>query len=238
MKKKALLVLLMILVLISTTACNNKLEKSNTTLQDALKFKIEYESFNGKNNEYFKYREVIIPENNPFIYSTADEIVKKIEENETFFVYFGDPECPWCRSIIEQATKIATEKNIEKIYYVRIWNGFHNEILRDTYELNSGQPALKNNGTNAYYKLLKYFDNVLKEYTLQDEQGNIIDIGEKRIFAPNFIYVKSGKAIKLIQGISEKQQQYNDELTAEIIKDEKNNFSTFYNIEHLCDINC
>lgn len=161
MKKKALLVLLMILVLISTTACNNYLEKSNTTLQDALKFKIEYESFNGKKSEYFKYREVIIPENNPFIYSTADEIVKKIEENETFFVYFGDPECPWCRSIIEQATKIATEKNIEKIYYVRIWNGFHNEILRDTYELKSGQPALKNNGTNAYYKLLKYFDNVL-----------------------------------------------------------------------------
>ena len=109
MKKKLLLIMLLIIGVIGLTACSSK----NESVSDAEKFKQEYESFNGEKNDYFEYRSLSIDEENPFIYTTAEDIVKKIENKETFIVYFGDPECPWCRSVIEEATKSANEIGIE-----------------------------------------------------------------------------------------------------------------------------
>lgn len=234
MKKKTILILLLAMAVISLTACTN--QKGQKT--DAEKFKEEYESFNDKENDYFKYRNLSIDEENPFIYTTAEELVKKIENKETFFVYFGDPECPWCRSVIEEAIKSANENNVKKIYYVRVWDGFHNEILRDVYELEDGKPVLKSKGTDAYYKLLNYFDELLDDYTLTDDNENTIETGEKRIFAPNFISVKNGKAEKIIQGISQKQEDFNSELTDEVIKDEEEIFENFYGKSNVCTDKC
>lgn len=236
MKKRIILSLILIIGLISLTGCNDK--QKETTNSDAIKFKQEYESFNGEKNEYFEYRNLSINENNPFIYTTAEDIVKKLENKESFIVYFGDPECPWCRSVIEQAVISANENDIRKIYYVRIWDGFHNEILRDTYEVKDGKPVIKSKGTDAYYKIINYFDNVLEEYTLTDENQKNIKVGEKRIFAPNFIYVKEGNAVELIQGISEKQDGYNGELTDEVLNQEKEMFDNFFISSISCNNNC
>ncbi len=219
--KKKILFLLLILTIVGITGCEKK--------EDAMKFKKEYESFNGKSNEYFDYRELSIDEENPFIFSTDEEIVEKIENKESFIVYFGDPQCPWCRSVIEQAIKTAKENGINKIYYVRFWDGFHEELIRDVYELDEdNNPVLKQKGSKAYTKLLKYLDNVLNEYTLKDKEGNKISTDEKRIFLPNFVAVVKGKAKKLIDGISEKQEEYNGKLTKEIIKDESKIFNDFF----------
>lgn len=234
MKNKVVLILLLIVRIINLTACDNQKEKTT----DALKFKNEYESFNGKEKDYFKYRDLAIDKENPFIYSTAEDVVKMIENKETFFVYFGDPECPWCRSVIEQAIKLAKESSIEKIYYVRVWDGFHNEILRDVYELKDGKPTVKSKGTDTYYELLNYFDELLDDYTLTDEDDNEVKVGEKRIFAPNFISVKNGKEDKLIQGMSQKQENFNSELTEEVIKDEKKIFDNFYGKINVCSDKC
>lgn len=234
MKNKILLILLLIVGMMSLTACGNKKEK----MSDALKFKEEYESFNGEKNDYFKYRNLSIKEDNPFVYTTAEDVVKKIENEETFIVYFGDPECPWCRSVIEQAIESANENSIEKIYYVRIWNGFHNEILRDEYELKDGKPIIKSKGTDAYYKLLEYFDKLLEDYTLTDENDNTVSVGEKRLFAPNFISIKNGKAEELIDGISEKQESFDSELSEEILKEENEIFDKFYLTTKLCTDKC
>ena len=201
----------------------------NTVSEDAKKFKQEYEEFNNKSNDYFEYRNITIEEDNTIVYSTDKEIVEKIENKESFIVYFGDPECPWCRSVVEQVVKLAKENNIKKLYYVRFWNGFHKEIIRDVYELDSkNKPVLKEKGSDAYYKLLEYMDEVLKDYTLKDDKGKEIKVNEKRIFLPNFVAVIDGEPKELIQGISEKQTQYNGELTDEIIEDEKNAFNTFF----------
>ena len=234
MKKKILLIMLLVIGAIGLTACSNK----NESTGDAEKFKQEYESFNGEKNDYFEYRTLSIDEENPFVYSTAEDIVKRIENKETFIVYFGDPECPWCRSVIEEATKSANEIGIEKIYYVRMWNGFHNEILRDTYELEEGTSKEESKGTEAYYKLLEYFDNLLEDYTLTDDNDNTIKVGEKRLFAPSFIFIEKGTAKELVQGISEKQASYNSELTEEVINDEKEIFDKFYKKTILCSDKC
>jgi len=226
MKKKIILFLILSLTILGVTGCLSKNEKKE---DDAIKFKEEYESFNDKKNDYFEYRNLSIDENNPFIISSDEEIVEKIENKESFIAYFGDPQCPWCRSVIEQATKVAIENGIDKIYYVRFWDGFHEEKIRDVYEIDENNNlVLAQEGTKAYSKLIKYLDNVLDEYTLTDNSGNRVSTGEKRIFLPNFVLVEKGEAKELIEGISENQTSYNAELTDEIIKDEQKIFNDFF----------
>lgn len=226
MKKKILLLMLLTLTIVGVTGCSKSESKNN----DAHKFKEEYESFNDKKNDYFEYRKLNIDEDNPFVFATDQEIVEKIENKESFIVYFGDPQCPWCRSIVEQVIKSAKANGIEKIYYVRFWDGFHEEKIRDVYELDKkNKPVLKQEGTEAYSKLLEYLDSVLSDYTLKDSKGKTIKVNEKRIFLPNFVAVVNGEAKELIEGISEKQTGYNGELTEEVIKDEKKIFDGFFN---------
>ena len=213
---------------------------SGCSKSDALKFKEEYESLNGKTSSYgSKYREVSIDNDNPFIYSSASEVIDKIDNKESFYVYFGDKQCPWCRSAIEKAVEIAKKYDIKKIYYVNIWDDDHNEILRDKYELNdNNEPVIKDKGTKEYKKLLKYFDNVLKDYTLSDSDDNTVSVGEKRIYAPNFIYIKNGKAVKLIEGTSDLQKDANAKLTKDMLKDEEKQFKTLFSLSKSCGKEC
>ena len=217
--KKILISLLTVVLLFSVVGCTKKVS-----------FKEDYESVNGKENAHGKlHREITIPEDNVFEVSSATEIVKKIENKETFYVYFGSKLCPWCRSTIAKANEIAMERGISKIYYVDIWDDEGNEILRDKYTLDeSNKPVLDKEGTSEYKKLLEVFDSLLKEYTLTDSNNNVINVGEKRIYAPNFIYIEDGVAKKLVTGISEKQKDSREELTEEILKDEEEIYDDFF----------
>ena len=223
MKKKVFLILILFIGLFVTgCSVNNK---------DALKFKEEYEKINGDKTSYSdnKYRTLKIDKNNPYVYSSAKEILEKINNKETFYVYFGSSYCPWCRSVIEKSIESAQKNNIKKIYYVDIWNGFHNEILRDTYKLNDKNEAEKEkDGTKEYYKLLEKFDNLLEDYTLTTDDGEEVKVGEKRIFAPDFIYVENGVAKRITSATSENQKDADAKLTKEILKDEEKSFDNFF----------
>ena len=131
-----------------------------TTVTDAYKFKNEYESVN--NNDLGngkKVRELTIADNNPFVYKTAEELVKMIEEDKTFTVYFGFSTCPWCRSVMTSLIDSSLEKGVKKVYYVDI------KEIRDTYELNdSNEPVRTKEGTDAYYRLLELLNPVLTDY--------------------------------------------------------------------------
>lgn len=202
--KKILIVGIITFIL---TGCNN-----TNNITDAEKFKKEYESINNKVNDKNKkkYRAVSISKDNPFIYATDEDIVKKIEDRETFIVYFGFKECPWCRSIIEQLIKAAKDVKIEKIYYVDVTG------IRDVKELDKeGNIRTISEGTKAYNELIKKMADVLSDYTLTKDEEKI-EVGEKRIFAPNIIAISNGKAIQLETGISEELKDPYEELTKEI----------------------
>lgn len=223
MKKRFIFILFIFIGLFIITWCSNN--------KDSLKFKEEYESLNGTKTSYSdsNYRSVNISKRNPFVYSTADDILDMMNNKETFYVYFGSSYCPWCRSVVEEAINSSIDNKIDKIYYVDIWDGFHNEILRDTYEIDSeGNVRKTKNGTGTYYKLLKKFDNVLEDYTLTDDSSREVNVGEKRIFAPNFIYVENGKAKRLTTGISDKQSSSGDKLSKDILRDESKVFDKFF----------
>ena len=212
--------ILSLVCLIFLCGCQNK---------DALTFKEEYESVNGVENKNGKvHRSVTISEDNPYEKTTTSKILKMIEEKKTFYVYFGDKLCPWCRSVIEKSIEVAKNNKVQKIYYISIWNDEGEEILRDKYDFVDGELKKTIKGTNDYQKLLEIFNELLKEYTITDSNGEKVSTGEKRIYAPNYIYIENGKAIKLVTGISDLQTDSRGELTNEILKDEEQIFKDFF----------
>ena len=205
MFKKIFMTLFVLLFALNITGCVDK-------NSDAYKFKKEYESYNNKENSNGKeYRKVKIPNDNPFIYKTADEIVQMMDNRETFVVYFGFSTCPWCRSVLSTLIDVAKDNNLDKIYYVDV------KDIRDTRELDEdGNVITSKDGSEGYYKLIDKMSNVLAEYTLTNKDGDSISAGEKRIFAPNVVAVINGVADKLDTGISDKQTDAYMELTDEM----------------------
>mgnify|MGYP002620592848 CR=1 FL=1 len=228
MKRKILLLITIFVILVAFTGC-----KKN----DALLFKEDYESINDKENKSGKkHRSVTINEENPFIISSAKEVVEKINNKDSFYIYFGSKLCPWCRSVIEKAIEVANNNNITKIYYVDIWNDEGEEILRDKYEIDDKGNVIKTiEGKEEYYELLKLLDNVLEDYTYTKDEEKV-SFGEKRIYAPNFIYISNGKAIKLTTGISSLQKDSRETLTEEMLKDEEKEFNDIF--INVCDSSC
>lgn len=220
MKKKFIYVILGILFLGVLTGCASK---------SAKEFKKEYEALNGTTNKSGKvHRTIKIPRNNPMEKVGSSEIINMINEKKTFYVYFGDELCPWCRSVIEKAIEVAKKNNVDKIYYVKIWDADGNEVLRNKYTISGTDVEETTEGTDDYIKMLDLFKDLLGDYTLTAENGDKIELGEKRIFAPNFIYIKDGVAQKLVDGISDKQTDSRGELTEEILKDEEAIFNDFF----------
>lgn len=207
-----LITLMFIIIFIS--GCFNK---SN----DALKFKEEHEILNGKaveNTDNF-IRTLSIDKDNPFVYKTPKDIVELMKNEETFIVYFGFASCPWCRSVLPILTEVSKDLELDKIYYVNIF-----EIRSKLKFDDNNEIITEKEGTKEYYELLDLMDNVLNDYTLNDNNGNKVFMNEKRIYAPNIVSVVNGKAIKMESGISEYQTDAYMELTEEIKKDSYNRF--------------
>lgn len=182
---------------------------------DAYKFKKEYEALNGKTREKDKQtiRSIKISKNNPMIYSNEDEILEKMEKGETFAVYFGFTDCPWCRSVLPTLLEVAKDLDINQIYYVNV------KEIRDIIEYKDGELVKTFEGTKGYNKLLEKLDELLKPYVVKDAEQNEIETGEKRIFAPNILSVINGKPEKLTVGKSSLQTDGYMELTDEMKKE-------------------
>ncbi len=237
MKKKSILSFLLVLVILLVVGCGNE---KNDNKEFAIAFKKDYESMNEKvNSRGVMHRSIKIDENNKFKEISQEELIKKLENKESFYIYFGSTLCPWCRSVIEMADKISRENDIDVIYYLDIWDDEGNEIFRDKYVLNSkNEVELSSEGTKAYKMVLERFDEYLSDYILTDQSGNKINVGEKRVYAPNFVYVLNGKAIRLVTGISDKQSDSREELTEEILNDEEEVFNKFFSNSCSADSKC
>lgn len=212
MKNKIIIVVCAVIVLIIGIVF---LLPKNHETTDAEKFKEEYESLNGTESSSGKtIRSLSISKDNPIIYSSAKEIIEMMDKEESFAVYFGFATCPWCRSVLPSLFEVAADLEIDKIYYVDV------KDIRDTMVLNEENEAVtEKSGTDDYYKLLEKFDSVLSTYQLTTEDGEKIDTGEKRIYAPNIVSVLGGKPQGLTTGISDSQTDGYMELTKDMQKE-------------------
>ena len=223
--KKYLILVLVCLMLVLVGCSNNN---------SAIEFKKDYESVNGTTNKNGKeHRSVTISDENPYEKVEAKDILDKIENKETFYVYFGDKLCPWCRSVIEKMIEIVNEEGVKHIYYVDVRPGkdSYDTDIRDEYAVDeNGNIYLQRIGSDSFHEFLKRFDLVLKPYSRGDIKsldGTEFE-GQKRLGAPNIIYVEKGIPKRLVSGISEKQTDAYIELTDEILKDEEKILKEFF----------
>lgn len=235
MNDKKFLILAVVLAALLLTLSLLKMP-GKITNKDAIKFKEEYENLNGKTNENSKkkYRTVKIDSKNKIVYSSAKEVLKMMEEKKSFVVYFGFDSCPWCRSVVENVSKISKELD-EDIYYVDV------KEIRDVYELDDeNKPELTKEGDKNYLKLIKKLDSVLKEYTLTTDDDNEVKVGEKRIYAPNIVSIIDGSAKELTTGLSDKQtdgyMNLTDEMKQESYKKIKKVVQEVVNHNNTCDL--
>lgn len=202
-------ILIIIIIMFTLVGCSNKEE----VITDAIKFKNEYEELNDKKTNYgdYYYRNLDIDSDNPIIYKSANEVLNMIDNKESFAIYFGFADCPWCRSVVETMISVSEELNISNIYYVNV------KEIRDTLRLDDNNEVITSKeGTADYYKLLDKLSNVLDDYTLTSKDGNEVNTNTKRIYAPNIVAIVDGVATKLTTGISDKQIDAYMELDEEI----------------------
>jgi len=240
------IIIVLVLGIIGMLWYNYHKENQNITKDEeiknvnALSFKKEYESLNGKMAAYGKeYKELNIEEENPFIKVKPKEIVEKLNKGENFYLYVGDPMCPWCRLVLESAIKSAKANGIDKIYYIDFWDDQHNEILRDVYELVDGVVTLKTEATEEYKIMLDAIDaNAgVRKYIVNENKPDAVELEENRFYGATYLFASKGKFIRYTSGkgsVLNPLGELTEEEKYSMVKD----FDNFFNPETSCESAC
>lgn len=161
---------------------NHQNDSDSLIKTDAFRFQNEYESLNGQeiDNTNRTYLNVTINKNNPVKYASYEEVMN-ILESGTGIIYFGYPECPWCRTIVPVLLEAAEAVGLEPIYY------YNAKSIRDVKHLDeNGNIVVDQEGTKEYYDLIEAMSEVLTPYE------GLNDDTIKRLYFPTIIAVKNG----------------------------------------------
>lgn len=188
------------------------------------RFKLEYESLNGqKTDDGREYMEVNINNDNKIIYADYDTIFDVLEG--TGVIYFGFPECPWCRNAVPVLLEAAEESGIEQIYYL------NNHDDRDTKVLKDGEVITEKEGTSNYNKLLEKLEDKASVYEgLEDETI-------KRLYYPTVVFVKNGEITDYIEGTVESHEDPYTPLTKDQRQELKDKYKSAINNLLSCEQN-
>lgn len=214
MEKKRIISLIVILIGI-ICVLTYFIVKDNKVNADEKKFKKEYESFNGKTNltSLKKYKILDIPEKNGIIYSSSDEVIELLSEG-TGIIYFGFPECPWCRSMIVPFLEVTTAEN-EVVHY------FNALSIRDIKSLDDdGNIKTSQEGTEKYYKILDLLGDKASVY------DGLNDESIKRLYFPTVVFVKNGEIVDIHVSTIDSQKDPYKKLSNKQIKELKKIYSS------------
>ena len=182
-----------------------------------------YESLNSeKTSNGKKYMKITIPKDNPVVYSNYEEIFKVLDG--TGIIYFGFPQCPWCRNAVPVLLESAIENGVDKIYYL------NNLEDRDILSLKDGKVVTEKEAKEDYKKLLKKLgDNASIYEGLEDESI-------KRIYYPAVVFVKNGKIIYNVTGTVDSQEDPYVPLTNSQKKELKEKYNEAISELLVCDV--
>lgn len=183
------LIIVLILVLIISIGIyflnTNNNKKQNTTnnvqeqnISDSVKFKQDYEAQNATKDDdnNLKYISMSLPDKMPFKYATTEDVFNLFEKG-TGVIYFGMPECNWCRTMLPILIDVANENKIDTILY------FNPKQIRA-------------DNTPEYQKLVEILKNYLSTDTsTQKETDTTFDKNKKRLYMPDVYVVKNGMII-------------------------------------------
>ncbi len=230
-----LLLLFTFMIMIGIIAFRDKKEESVMN-SDSISFKNEYESLNNvvREKDGRTIKEISIDANNPVDILTEEEAIALLESG-TGILYFGFPDCPWCRNMLPVLLQTLKNMSIERMYYLNIGS------IRDTLALGEkNKVEVKEEGTKGYYKILELMDEVLDPYYLISEDDKKIDTKEKRLMAPTVVAIKDGKIVDIHVGTVESQENGYDDLSIEQQEELQNRFMELirkvYQVD--CDESC
>ena len=232
MKKKIIFIIIFIVLIgsgvLTYFLINKDLKKIEVDTKIS-KFKQEYESLNGKENQNGKkYMEISIPDNNKIKYKTEEEIADIIK-NKTGVIYLGYPECPWCRNMVPVLIDAAKQTGISDIYYLNMHD------VRDKKSLDeNGKIVVEEQGTEGYKKIIE----ALGKYA--DVYDGLNDDSIKRIYVPIVIFVKDGEIVAVHKDTVKSQTDpyvpLNDEQKKELLDIYKDGMHKV--LDDLCDTSC
>ena len=229
--KKLVIGLIVFISLFGLSACNKKVEEVNVS-----NFKNEYESLNGKTNESGKIYPEISLENDEIIrYATIKDLENIFENKKTGAIYFGFPECPWCRNAVPVLLDSAKEAGLGKIYYMNVLNMRDKKVLNE-----NGEVVTENKGTSDYFKILNWLDSILPDYKITDKNNNEISTNEKRLYVPIVVFVKDGEIVGYHSDTVESQNDPYELLTTKQKRELKNIYTELIHkmLDDLCDESC
>ena len=194
MYKKILLVIFMVFNILSLVGCNNK-------NRDAIKLKKEYEQYNGNND----YVDVNIDEDSRIkLISIRDSL--DIINNDSGVIFFGMSDDAYSRAALPILLDASSNTSIDYIYYVDMRDKI------EKFKLNSkGKVVVKNKGSSDYYDLVDRLKNILDNYTIEDNKGNLIDSGRKIVSVPMVINVNEGKILSYHKGTIDNNTRLNNQ---------------------------
>lgn len=108
----------------------------------------------------------VIDVNHIFKEVTVDEVLNKLQKEESFYLVMGFPECPWCQALMPVLNDVAKEYEDITVYYLNI------KEIRDNKE------------SAGHEKYLELAENYFVD---------AVDPDKDRLNAPTFIKVKSGQ---------------------------------------------
>lgn len=224
MKNNAIKILISVILIIIVIISAITVKKERIT-DDEKQFKQEYEKFNGKENSSSgkTYIDVNIKMKNGVKYISAKEAVD-ILENKTGIIYFGFPQCPWCRNMIEVLLEAKEELNVDTIYY---YNALE---IRDEKVLEDGKVVTTKEGTKNYYKILELLGDKADVYE------GLNDDSIKRLYFPTVVFVKNGEVVAThMSTVSSQEDPYK-----KLNKKQKAELKKIYieNIKKINDIVC
>ncbi len=205
MKKNSKNIIIILLIVIIIFGIIGIFQLKSNVNKDGRKFKEEYESLNGKatGKDDKKYMRLSIDENNPVTYVDLGEALK-ILKNDTGVIYFGFPECPWCRNLVPVLLEAIKEAEYKNVYYCNALND------RDKKHLDAdGKIIVDQEGSKEYQELLEYLYDKLSVYEgLNDDKI-------KRLYFPTVVFVKDGKVVDFHENTVDTQEDPYQALTEE-----------------------
>ncbi|MBQ4032066.1 MAG: hypothetical protein II625_09960 [Bacilli bacterium] len=189
------------------------------------KFKEEYESFNGVENN----KTISIMKNNNIKYISMSEAAKILDSGDGV-IYFGYASSPYSRNAVPVLLDAMTTNKLKEIYYVNLRpdNKKEND-LRDEYTLDSRNKAKKTkDGDASYYDVLLALANELDDYVLVADGGKKVSTGEKRLQESTLVAVKKGVVVGFHEKTLKGHNLDKDQKLADLTKEQEQELNEMF----------
>ncbi len=182
----------------------------NTKSTDAKRFKQEYTYYNGKkSSDGYKFQKLKISSKNKVKYISISESIDIINEG-TGLIYYGAPDNPSCRGLIETLLESVDNSHLESLLYVDM------TAKKSEYIIEDDEIVKKTQADEDYYRLLDLLEEYLDDYTIEDDSGMKYDTGEKVLNEPLIVAVKEGTIMRVFSGIELNENQSNSDALTDL----------------------